>query len=180
MLRSMIFAALLAVTTGVPASDDLESLLNLLRFDGIIAKTYEQCRASAAEVLSEEMRLGETSSKYGISAEEEDWPVLAAIYDEFYASICDYISASEFKQLYREVYRAMLTPEDIRQVKEFFSTELGKTLIEAQFKIQDAYGALMSERYASAAVQAQKVFETRLEQFLILRQERKKKGVNET
>ena len=161
-----IFLILGVLGSSIAHADEVDNLISLLGVEESIDKAVEECRAGSSQLLVEELRLETQSERLGIGRDHKLWLELAAIYEEFYSLSCEYASAEEAKNIWRQVYKSNLSDSEVKELISFYSRPLGKKVINLDLQANAKAQELISQRYAKYTYQAQRAFEVRMEEFL--------------
>ncbi len=164
MMRTILILFLLH-STSVKA-DDIENLIMLIGVDSMIEKAYEECLEGAQNLLTEELHIESQSKNLGIDRDHKYWKELEAIFTEFYAVACEYVSIEDSKNIWRKVYSDGLTAREVDQLIEFYSSPIGKKITQLDIKANSDLQEMASKRYAKKSSRAQRVYEYRINQLM--------------
>lgn len=160
-MRLVIIFSLLLMPLLVKA-DEIDRLIKLTGINEMIKKSYSECLAGSSQLLSDELKLEDQSKIFGIGPGQKGWDELKSIYKEFYSVACKFLSVEEAKKIWRNSYKNNLSKSEINKLIKFYSSPLGKKVVnldlQANAKLQEA----ISKRYAMQAYKAQRIFEQRI------------------
>lgn len=160
--RTLLFAlgfllvTLPAAAEKTPATVELSAqLTELMRVRAMVDATLKQC--SDPEGSSSDARNAFTSSPGsfgGVSPQSAYWPEVEAIYADYRASACAYLTVDGFMTYYAGILAEKNTEEDLRAALRFYSSSAGKrfqdSIVAASVAFQEYANGSMKKTAADA------------------------------
>jgi hypothetical protein len=158
----MIIAIFFFLVSTTVKADDVDNLVKLTGVDLMLEKAYEECLKGAESLLAEELKIESLSKNLGIDRNHKYWQELEEIFSDFYSVTCEYASVEEAKIIWREVYSKNLNANEVKELIEFYSSPVGKKIIQVDLKANSTFQEMISKRYAEQALRAQRMYEYRM------------------
>ena len=162
LTMKMIIAIFILLVSTVVKADDIDNLVKLIGIDLMLEKAYEECLKGAESLLAEELKIESQSKNLGIDRNHKYWQELEEIYSDFYSVSCEYASEQEAKIVWREVYSKNLSTNEVKELIEFYSSPVGKKIIQLDLKANSTFQEMISKRYAVQALRARRIYEHRI------------------
>jgi hypothetical protein len=138
--------------SGEPVEALAERFVTLLRYDRQIDTMHEQCLRSQSSVTPESLVARRPDYFDGLTQSSPQWPAIVSAFSEYQRQICSRPTKGEVVQALSAAYAKVLTAEQLQESIEFYSSNTGRALIEANQQAADAAGeefTRLNSKYAS-------------------------------
>ncbi|MCA2017169.1 DUF2059 domain-containing protein [Vibrio tritonius] len=138
--------------------------VNIMKFNEYFDEYLKQCRASMENMTPEMMVESNPNYFYGIMPGSYYWPEAVQIFKSYYKEACNYMSTSEFLDIYVSEYSKSLSVNELKAAIEFYQTDTGKKLRDTSVSANAAFQLAANKMQAINLQKVTETFTKRLEE----------------
>lgn len=136
--------------------------VNLMHYDELFDESQRKCRSAMKNMSPESIFEGNPNYFYGITPKSHYWPDVIEIYRKYYEEGCNYMSSSDFEDIYVREYSKVLTISDLKKAIDFYKSDLGLKLRDAAISANSAFQDRANKMFVESLEKANESFTKRI------------------
>jgi hypothetical protein len=168
IIRNQILMMALILTPLAHAqADKADELAMRLQYAKLLEQANEACISTVGASSAESMFENNPKLFYGLTPKSKNWPEVVEIVKEYVNNTCRYFGENEFVSLMASSFRENLSEQELQRANEFYSTELGKKLINANVEGNAKFQMAANKEMTGAKTKADDIYVDRLAKIVL-------------
>ncbi len=115
-----------------------QKLVALLQVEAMVLQGVTQCKESVKSRTPESIVKTNPNYFRGITPQSALWPKVSEAYKNYFDETCDYMDSEGYTMAMAQVYSSTLSPQELSNIIEFYSSPLGKKMTTANMAATQA------------------------------------------